>query len=248
MIQFIVLLSIMAIWALTSLLSREAQPLPPRPTRGPTPEGLRPNLVGRTDLSGANRDASAAGRTSGGLPDRRAPARWSDPVPPSRSTTGSPTVPHDGIVIIESEMRSSRPANGSFAGQAGAAGSRVPTRAGQVRRGARGRSPSNPTKAPEPGRPRALTSQVTESMAQKRNKPLEIAPLSSPLSLNDSPLAKLTTRQQPAERNRYFDAAPSLNADTVRAMIASPGKLRELALLSEILQPPVSVRKRRRPE
>ena len=29
-LQFIVLLSIMALWALTSLLSREAQPLPPR--------------------------------------------------------------------------------------------------------------------------------------------------------------------------------------------------------------------------
>ncbi len=64
MVQFVVLLSIMAIWALTSLLSREAQPLPPRPTRGPAPDGPRPNLVGRSELGGAARDAG------GGAPHR----------------------------------------------------------------------------------------------------------------------------------------------------------------------------------
>ena len=46
MLQFIVLLAIMALWALTSLLSREAQPLPPRRPRGTPLDGLRPASPG----------------------------------------------------------------------------------------------------------------------------------------------------------------------------------------------------------
>ncbi len=42
LIQFIVPLMFLAIWALTSLLNRDAQPLPPRPTRPPGPGGPRP--------------------------------------------------------------------------------------------------------------------------------------------------------------------------------------------------------------
>jgi len=40
--QFIVPLTFLAIWALTSLLNRDAQPLPPRPMRPPAPPGPRP--------------------------------------------------------------------------------------------------------------------------------------------------------------------------------------------------------------
>ncbi len=42
LIQFIVPLTFLAIWALTSLLNRDAQPLPPRPGRPPGPGGVRP--------------------------------------------------------------------------------------------------------------------------------------------------------------------------------------------------------------
>jgi len=155
-------------------------------------------------------------------------------------------MPDDGIVVIDSDVRGSRSGTGSF-GSPAVAGSRTARSSNQARRGARGRSGSSPgpIKTPEPGRPRALTSQVTESMAQKKNRPLEITPLSSPLSLSDSHLVKLSTRQ-PADRHSFADAAPSLSAETVRTMLASPAKLREIALLSEVLQPPVSMRTRRR--
>jgi len=42
LIQFIVPLMFLAIWALTSLLNRDAQPLPPRPGRPPGAGGPRP--------------------------------------------------------------------------------------------------------------------------------------------------------------------------------------------------------------
>ena len=42
LVQFIVPLTFLAIWALTSLLNRDAQPLPPRPGRPPGPGGVRP--------------------------------------------------------------------------------------------------------------------------------------------------------------------------------------------------------------
>ena len=40
---------------------------------------------------------------------------------------------------------------------------------------------------------------------------------------------------------------PSLSIDALRAMLASPKRLREVALLGELLQPPVSLRASRRP-
>ena len=79
MLQFVVLLAIMALWALTSLLSREAQPLPPRPARGPGPDGLRPALPcqpGRRDGPVASRQfarSTGSRRSSAGMP-----ARWSE--------------------------------------------------------------------------------------------------------------------------------------------------------------------------
>ena len=56
LLQFIVPLTFLAIWALTSLLNREAQPLPPRPGRSPVPGGPRPGMgapmAGRGDPVG----------------------------------------------------------------------------------------------------------------------------------------------------------------------------------------------------
>src|SRR5262249_37789374 len=51
LIQFIVPLTFLAIWALTSILNRDAQPLPPRPGRPVGPGGQRPpnRLPGQLD-------------------------------------------------------------------------------------------------------------------------------------------------------------------------------------------------------
>ena len=66
LLQFIVPLTFLAIWALTSLLNRDAQPLPPRPGAGRGP-GMGP----------------ARGGPGGGSRRRRGPS-WRDPGVPRR--------------------------------------------------------------------------------------------------------------------------------------------------------------------
>ena len=90
LLQFIVPLTFLAIWALTSLLNRDAQPLPPRPGAGRMPgpgpgSGSGPNRGGagggftpsaRGELARTGSPMSQ-GRPSPPGVDRTAPARWS---------------------------------------------------------------------------------------------------------------------------------------------------------------------------
>ena len=106
MLQFIVLLAIMALWALTSLLSREAQPLPPRRLRGALPDGPRPATPGgRGDALAPGRNFVNAERVSATMPERKAPDRWSEASPAARPTIGRGSGADDGIVILESDNR-----------------------------------------------------------------------------------------------------------------------------------------------
>jgi hypothetical protein len=87
---------------------------------------------------------------------------------------------------------------------------------------------------------------VNQSLSDRKAGRLEIAPLAAALVPIDLPLAQsvsssvtgATTRSQPM---------PGVTGTEVRSMLATAGKLREIALLSEILQPPVSMRPPRRP-
>jgi hypothetical protein len=239
MLQLVVLLSIGALWAITSLLSREAQPLPARPARGPGPAGPRPGLpMNPTGSMAASRTAGTAERLPTTSLERRAPARWNEASPATRTATGRGLGPDDGIVILESDSRTGRPGTG------GASSAAAKGRAGLARRASRSRSstgpsPSNPV---EPGRPRALTTLVTQSMAQKRNRPLEITPLASPLGPINSPLTQLTTGAK-IEHPGSLDSPPAYTAESLRSMLANPIRLREAALLTELLQPPVALRR-----
>jgi hypothetical protein len=100
-------------------------------------------------------------------------------------------------------------------------------------------------KTAEPGQPRRLSNQVNQSMAQAANRPLEIAPLQIPLSSLSSTLMPLSSRAALAPSS-FQAVAPALDAKTARAMFRSPEKLREIFILSEILQPPLALRHRRR--
>ena len=77
-------------------------------------------------------------------------------------------------------------------------------------------------------------------MAQKRAKPLEMTPLASPMS----PLNQASAAEPARDTGRT--PTPALSSAAVRALLASPTKLREVALLGELLQPPVALRGRRR--
>jgi hypothetical protein len=122
-------------------------------------------------------------------------------------------------------------------------------RGAAARRGAsRGRSASGaaPAKSIETERPRALTGLVSQSLSQRKAKPLEIAPLATPIvPISSTPLTQAsavpTTVQSAAAQAR-----PALTGTELGAMFASAKKLREVALLSEIMQPPIALRARQR--
>jgi hypothetical protein len=257
LLQFIVPLTFLAIWALTSLLNRDAQPLPQRPGAGrlPGPGPARTGVGGglstasREALSGPTRYTPAA-RPASSVADRTAPARWSSPTAQGRPAAGLPRTVDEGIVILDSETRSAQ-ASSSFSPSAAASGRTARGTSPAARRTAsRARpAPATPIKPFESERPRILTGLVGQSLAQKKAKPLDLTPLSTPIApITSAPLTTASPTPAPeVARTAATPDEPSLSIDQLGAMLASPKRLREVALLGELLQPPVSLRAPRRP-
>jgi hypothetical protein len=172
--------------------------------------------------------------------ERSTPTRRIEGSPAARIGAGRGLGSDDGIVILESDSRATRPGSGA----ASAAAAAAKGRSGLSRRSARGRSITgpSPSKPVEQGRPRALTTLVTQSMAQKRTRPLEITPLGSPLAPINSPLTDITTGAK-IEHPGSLDTAPAFTALSLQAMLQNPTRLREAALLTELLQPPLALRR-----
>lgn len=256
LLQFIVPLTFLAIWALTSLLNRDAQPLPRRPGAGRLPGGGPGRAATGGGLTQAARDAlsgptryTPGARPTTTVADRTAPARWSSPTPPGRPAAGPERAADEGIVIIDSQTRPTQ-GSSSFSPSAAAASRAARGTGAAARRGARGRqAPAAPIKPAERERPRALTGLVGQSLAQTKARPLEIAPLTAPIArISTAPLiAGSPTPAPEVARTAARPADPSLSIDELRAMLASPRRLREVALLGELLQPPVAMRAPRRP-
>ena len=251
LLQFIVPLTFLAIWALTSLLNREAQPLPPRPGRGPVPGGSRPGMstpmAGRGDLSVQSRYAAGA-RPTAPVAERPAQARWSGTSAQGRpGGTGRAGGSDEGIVILESENRGSPLSTSSFS-PSSAAGSRSARTAPARRATSRGRAtPASSLKPIEPERPRLLSGLTSQGLVTKKSRPLEITPLSSPIAPIGTPTAQVTqgtTLDLPYATSTK--SQPTLTSNDLRVMLSSPGKLREIALLGELLQPPIALRAPRR--
>jgi hypothetical protein len=182
--------------------------------------------------------------------DRTTPARWSSATAQGgRPASAAARAVDDGIVIIESETRA---AQGMTFSPSAAAGARATRGAGASARRASSRArsvPAPPAKAVEPERPKALTGLTGQSLGQRRGKGLEITPLSTPIApISSAPLTTASLTPAPeVVRSAAQPDVPSLSADELRAMLASPKRLREVALLGELLQPPVSLRGPRRP-
>jgi hypothetical protein len=241
-IQFIVPLAFLAIWALTALLNRDNQPLPSRPMGGGFADdsSRAQSTVGRVAPTGPARYLGAADRVP--LPaDAKPPARWSTALPQERQGADRRPIYEDGVTILESDSRGTR---------AGSSLVRPASRGGRVqstKRGSRGRTnvAASPARPSDPAKPRALSGLVSQSLAEGKARPLAIAPLTAPLAPIDLPLAQSistsVTGAAPTSR-------PSLSVTSaeIRSRLASPAQLREVAVLSEILQPPVSLRRSRR--
>src|SRR5262249_6793694 len=98
-------------------------------------------------------------------------------------------------------------------------------------------------------KPRALTGLVGQSLAQKKARPLDSAPLSTQIApISSTPLTSSSQTPPPeVARTAAWLDVPSLSVDQLRAMLASPKRMREVALLGELLRPPLSLGAPRRP-
>ncbi len=232
MLQILISLGILALWALTSLLSREAQPLPPRTVRARPGEAPRPAASFRSNRAGPPTTSCAETAT--------ASSRAADQAPPSRSPSGLAPLSNDEIRLLESDPRFARSLSNSSVSisPAGgtARGSRIPARRGSRTRSVASTSPARPA---EPEAPRQLSSQINQSMAQAVNRPLAITPLDIPLTSLSSSLTPLGTRVI-GEPSTFHEVGPSLDGRIdPGGLLGSPEKLREIAILTEVLKPPL---------
>jgi hypothetical protein len=249
LIQFIVPLAFLAIWALTSLLNRDAQPLPPRPGRPQGPPG-GPRPANRPQpLPAADPRLRQGG---GAAPAERTLSRVMDDGPARTPSRAKPrprpgTNLDDSIVYLENEdaawSGSRSPGSSLLNDPQGSRGGR----GSPQRRGTRGRSGGG-LNAPAPARSepetqRALSDMVNQSLARQRTRPLEITPLGALITPLSRSLSHVSSA--PERVHERVDAPPTLNAADIRAQITSPTRLREMILLNEILKPPVALRGRR---
>jgi hypothetical protein len=204
--NFIVPLTFLAIWALTSLFNREAKPLPNRPGSRPVPPpGPRP---GERVGGPAGRDPTTRRPVAQGFEPRRpAPGRDED------------------VLIIQAEpIRPTPPKTGAGASARRVARAKLP--------------PETAPKRIEPATSRPLVTGLGLP-PQQITKPLVVGPLAAPpSSLTATPVA---TKAAPATKPPTTPSEPLL-ARAVR----SPERLREAIVLSEILQPPLVLRRGRR--
>jgi hypothetical protein len=82
-------------------------------------------------------------------------------------------------------------------------------------------------------------------MARAVNRPLEIAPLEIALPSLSASITPLNARAA-APPPAFHTAGPPLDSEAVRAIFSSPKKLREIAILTEVLGPPLARRPERR--
>jgi hypothetical protein len=85
---------------------------------------------------------------------------------------------------------------------------------------------------------------VNQSLALQKAKPLELTPLSAPITGLSRTLSEYTAVPD-VNRRHAGDSRPTLSGIEVRNLLASPGKIREVILLNEILQPPMALRRNR---
>jgi hypothetical protein len=83
---------------------------------------------------------------------------------------------------------------------------------------------------------------VSQSLALRKAKPLEITPLSAPITGLSRSLADSSTVSDLRSRTSR-DGRPTLTGGEIRGLLAAPGKIQEVVLLSEILRPPLALRR-----
>jgi hypothetical protein len=221
LLKMVVPLVLLAIWALTSLLNREARPMPPRMGQGlgPRPGGLPPSP----------RPLERAVVT----PAREPSPRW-QPTPGAMSPAARrpPGRPDEEILIIRSETTPSRQASPSPQARPG----------GSLRKASRGRAAGSPARRIEPTPVKPLATAPGLGLITPVNRPLEVAPL----TVSQPAL----TAEEAASSTGATSANPKVVADRrsidLRRALGSRDRVREAFVLNELLQPPLALRRPRR--
>jgi hypothetical protein len=156
----------------------------------------------------------------------------------------------DAIVYIENDPagRPQRTAGRPLSSGTGPPSQSRPPRIAPQRRGVRGRSAAG-APGTAPGRAeaephRALSEQLSQSLALQKTRPLEITPLATPIAPLARPVAGVSAGLQASSQPVPL-SGPAITSGSIRRLLASPAQLREFAVLSEILQPPLALRARR---
>lgn len=211
---YIVPLTFLAIWALTSLFNREAQPLPPRPGRPLGPPGPMPS------------GGSFAPR--GQEPRPEFPLRGSQtarPRPPASTGVRGGLNDKDDVLIISAEPR--RPSS-----------PRTPA-AGQ-RRGGKPRPVSSAgLQRVEAPQGRTLTETLEGSAPGPIGQPERL----SPLTLPPSPLSAPSTLEGTSITDGRSAPSRPLSGDEIRKLLRTPQRLRETIILTAVLGPPLAARR-----
>ena len=221
LIQFIIPLTFLAIWALTALFNREAQQLPPRTTRMPGPTGPRPGVAPQPARPPVERRPEPFARPN------TAPRQEPQRRPAQRTARSS----DDDILIIDADPRRPSIVTTRVAGPG-------------VRRGARAREkPAAAPKRAEPAPQRTLSSSMTSasSIASEVAQPRSLTALALPAS----PLFAAGPIDLPvadALKGREGDRL-TFSANDFRTLISSRDRLRESLIMNEILQPPLAMRR-----
>lgn len=136
----------------------------------------------------------------------------------------------DDILIIPSDpARAARPAPAR------------PAQATGVRRTVKGRQAPAPVKKVEPTATRPKLGGVTQSVNQSLAKPSEFTPLASATV----PMTRMAPSEPPAVVTTASIDTPALTVARLRPLVKDPVRLREAFILNELLQPPVTLRRRR---
>jgi hypothetical protein len=238
-IQFIVPLAFLAIWALTALLNRTAEALPPRPTGGGADGLMRgTSAAARTGAAGPGRYLGAAERLADSA-DLRPGSRWSNSGLDDRASAERRAMTDERVMILDNASRATASVSGYSANAPRA------TRPQANKRTVRKSNAVSAAPRPaEPSKPRALSGLVNRPLSDGKARPLEIAPLATPLVPMNLTLAQSISSSVTAAAPRS-EPAPAVTHSEIRSRLAAANQLREIAILSEILQPPVSVRRQR---
>jgi hypothetical protein len=246
--QFIVPLVFLAIWALTSILNQEGRSLPKRPGAAPGPaQRPRPRPQRSDEVAAVRAEEAAASRAaSGGPADPSAPRRIGTARPPGRDTDAE-------VYVIDDEMVFVDPTTHRRIGSASIPTASRPPGGTPKRKPPRARRPEQDAVKPRRGDQdthRSLSEQVGLSMAQNRGDTMAALTRLAPSGLTNLGATSLgatsLSAASVAATVTQVDGRPSLSAAEVRQLIAEPGRLREMAVLIELLQPAVSRRGPRR--